>query len=426
MKKSIRLLFLLFAMGAASFVLQGCLKDTVESTLTYTIYTPVYKTMREARNDIMTSSPIQIQYPSKIYLKDNYIFVSEAYKGIHIIDNTNPASPQNIGYIDIPNNKDMAIKNNILYADMYSDLLAIDISNPKNAKLKKVTENVFTDYPNYNAETKIIASYKVRDTVIFSKKPVVPRNGEIWYYYDGLKVFSSGTAFNNGATAGAGPAYGTGGSMARFAATKERLFTVGSNNLAVFNITDAVNPSFIVRKNLGWGIETIFPFKDNLFVGSTTGVIIFSLDNPDNPLQVGTFGHVQKCDPVVANDKYAFVTLRAGSSCFTTSTTSELQILSIQSLTSPTLIKSYTVDNPYGLSIDGNTLFLCDGTSGLKVYDASDVANIKLIRQIKDIKPYDVIAMNGLAIVVGEKGIYQYDYKNLNNIKLLSTTELKK
>ncbi len=51
---------------------------------------------------------------------------------MHIIDNQNPADPQNIGFIEIPGNVDIAIKENILYADSYVDLVAIDISDINN------------------------------------------------------------------------------------------------------------------------------------------------------------------------------------------------------------------------------------------------------------------------------------------------------
>ena len=65
--------------------------------------------------------------PGKIYFKEGYIFINEELKGIHVIDNRNPENPQNIGFIEIPGNVDIAIKNNTLYADSYIDLGAIDI-----------------------------------------------------------------------------------------------------------------------------------------------------------------------------------------------------------------------------------------------------------------------------------------------------------
>ncbi len=398
-------------------LLQGCIKDTVEGELRYTIYTPIYKTLEEVRSEVKLTPPSAVAYPQKIYVKGKYLFITETMKGIHVIDNTDPSKPNNIGFINIPSNVDIAIKNNTLYADMYSDLVTIDISDPKTAKLKTVIPKIFVENSWYFNDNKVVAGWDKRDTVVFSKKDAVPKKDETWVVYDAYNASPLGTTGSVGS-------YGTGGSMARFTALLERLYTVGNKNLSVFDISDDFNPSFIARKDLGFGIETIFPFKNNLFIGTTTGVRIFSLANLDNPAELGTFAHARRCDPVVANDKHAFATLRAGSVCG--GNNSELTVLNIETLTNPVLIKSYPLENPYGLGLDGNTLFVCDGTAGLKVYNAADVSNLKLITTIKDIDPRDVILINGLAIVVGKSAIYQYDYKDINNLKLLSTTYLQK
>ena len=52
---------------------------------------------------------------------------------------------------------------------------------------------------------------------------------------------------------------------------------------------------------------------NRLFIGSQTGMFIYNLSNPDNPVQDGQFNHVRSCDPVIADEKYAYVTLRSGS-----------------------------------------------------------------------------------------------------------------
>ena len=78
------------------------------------------------------------------------------------------------------------------------------------------------------------------------------------------------------------------------------------------------------------------------------------------------------------------------------------------------------MSNPHGLSKDANTIFICDGTGGLKIYNAADVSNLQLIKQITGIETFDVIAFNGNALVVTKDGLYQYDYSDLNNIHLRS------
>ena len=80
--------------------------------------------------------------------------------------------------------------------------------------------------------------------------------------------------------------------------------------------------------------------------------------------------------------------------------------------------------NPHGLAKDNNLLFICDGKDGVKVYDAADVNDIKLLKQIDGIEAYDVIAFNKRALVVARDGFYQFNYADVTNIKLLSKLTL--
>jgi hypothetical protein len=84
------------------------------------------------------------------------------------------------------------------------------------------------------------------------------------------------------------------------------------------------------------------------------------------------------------------------------------------------LVKTYGLTNPHGLSKDGDLLFVCDGSDGLKVYNASNVLSLQLLDHVKNIETYDVIAWNNRALVVAKDGLYQFDYSDPNNIKLLS------
>jgi hypothetical protein len=171
--------------------------------------------------------------------------------------------------------------------------------------------------------------------------------------------------------------------------------------------------------NVGtWNVETIFPFKDKLLIGTQNGMLVYNINNPGSPTLVGQFSHVQSCDPVIADGDYAYVTLRTGTTCF--GNTNALQILKLNSFTDPQLLQTYSFTNPHGLSKDGKLLFICDGNDGLKIYDATDINNLKLIKQFSDIETYDVIAYNYIALVVAKDGLYQFDYSNENNIHAIS------
>ena len=154
--------------------------------------------------------------------------------------------------------------------------------------------------------------------------------------------------------AGGGSPFGVGGSMARFTIVNNYLYAVSNSALNVVSIANGADPVFSNKVQMSWGIETLYPFNNRLFIGTNTGMFIFDITNPTSPVQLGTFTHARKCDPVIADNTNAFVTLRTGTSC--QGTGEQLDVLDISNLSNPTLIKTYPMTNPHGLAKDGNTL----------------------------------------------------------------------
>ncbi|PRY15415.1 LVIVD repeat-containing protein [Pontibacter ummariensis] len=210
-------------------------------------------------------------------------------------------------------------------------------------------------------------------------------------------------------------AQGQGGSMARFAISGDHLYTVDHSSLNLFDISDPANPRQRQEVPLSFGIETIFPFQDKLFIGTQTGMHIYSIQTPAAPKHLSHYEHVVSCDPVVTDGRYAYITLRTGTAC--RQAINQLQIVDLQNILDPVRVQQYDMTNPKGLGIDRSTLFVCD--DGLKVYDASDVMAIQL-KQHFPINAYDVIPDNGRLLVIGSDGFYQYQYHE-EELELLST-----
>lgn len=108
-------------------------------------YKPSYTTY-EAITQVSSKEAQLLKNPGKIYVKGPTIFVNERNEGIHVVDNSNPAAPKLVSFIQIPGNVDIAVKENILYADNVTDLVAIDITDPLNIT---VTSRVKNAFPNY-------------------------------------------------------------------------------------------------------------------------------------------------------------------------------------------------------------------------------------------------------------------------------------
>jgi hypothetical protein len=391
-----------------AFIFNGCFKDTVVEK--YTFYRPVYKTRAEVRAAIKSGPAELIHQPGKIFVRGNYIFLNDVNRGIHIIDYSTPASPRNIAFINIPGNVDIAVNGNFLYADQYTDLVTLDISNPLNISAVSFEDKVFPQQYSVPDTNLVIADWKRIDTTIKHK-------GDINWDQNLIRFSPFSSA--QGGSAGSSGSAGQAGSMARFGLMNSRLYTVSTWELKVFNVNNAADPVFVKSLSAGAGnIETIYPFKNSLFVGSMNGMHIFSVANPDNPVKTGMFTHATACDPVIVDDNYAYVTLRTGTFC--AGPNNQMDVVNIANLGSPSLVKTYPFTNPFGLAKDRDHIFLCDGTAGLRILNAQNVNNITTVKTLGGMETYDVIAINNIAITVAKDGLYLVDYNNLADVKVIS------
>lgn len=399
---------IIFYLTVITLFIAGCTKDMV--TEKYTFFRPVYKTKAEVKANIESAMAVNISTPGKLFVKGNYAYLNEINKGIHIIDFSNPSSPKNVAFINIPGCEDMAVRGNYLYADCYTDLVTMDISDPLHIVVKQFIEGVFPHRAyvgGFVADTNRVITDWVRvDTVVTHRMEKRPQ----WIFAtDVLMSFAVSNYSSSGSSSVV--TNGTGGSMARFSLMGERLYTISWNDMKVFNTSDASTPVYVKTIPMSQGnIETIFPYKDKLFIGSQSGMFIYNASDPDNPVKQGQFSHARVCDPVIADDHYAYVTLRSGTSCG--GFTNQLDVVDINNLSTPVLVKSYTLTSPFGLSKDGNILLICDGKDGLKIFNAANASNVTQTGKVSGIETYDVIAWNGIALTVAKDGLYFINYSN--------------
>ena len=106
----------------------GCLRDQCDRTHEFIRYDPIYMTAEGMRVDVTVKGPQELKSPGNINYYNGYLLVNELQKGVHVFDNHDPANPINLAFIEIPGNRDIAVRNNILFADMFIDLVAIRMS----------------------------------------------------------------------------------------------------------------------------------------------------------------------------------------------------------------------------------------------------------------------------------------------------------
>ncbi len=355
----------------------------------------------------------------KIYLRDNLLMVAELTKGVRLLDITNPSTPKNLAFIKVEGNHDMALASTgrglrtALYLDSYAHLIVYDFSDPSNPSGIDTIYNVFQKaydigwgdpmprMPSIDPSTnRRYGGFDgcrgcIREPTMY--EPVPHDSRDYIIVNDGLRGTPTGGS-------------GRGGSMARFAIVNQYLYCVDYNQIHVFDVTDPFAPRFIGKDNIGWGIETIFPYQNYLFIGSETGMYIYSLSNPRRPEFISRYVHLRACDPVVVEDSIAYVTLRGGTQCGTV--VSALHIIDLKNIFQPQLISSYPLPQPMGLDVSNRIAYVCDDSVGVYILNTRDPKSIVEFSHIPGEHGYDTILSDMLLIVVSRSNIAFYNVSN--------------
>lgn len=404
-------------------ILGGC-KD--KTYLISSTYKPIYTPYDEFRASVNFQPFKVIERLGGLYIYDRYLFLIEPDKGIHFIENSNPSSPVQIGFLEVPGCTGLEIRDNFLYCNSYIDLLTIDISNISTPIVLNRVKNIFPQAlpirdHNFFVENIDKSMGVVTGFTLYESKEKIERS-TFWNNCPNcnstMMESNSIATFDN--SFGGVINSGVSGSITKFALVNEHLYIFDHGLLTPFSLSNPSAPAALEGTQVWREVETLFPHKNYLFMGTTTGMLIYDVQNAGTPLYISSIDHVQACDPVVVKDNYAYVTIHSNSFCG--GTVNQLDVINITDIYNPVLEKSFEMKNPHGLGIDGDNLFICDGKDGLKLFDAStpNEAGDKLIKRFRKIDAIDIIPYKGHALVIGENGLFQYDYSDIENIKLLS------
>ncbi len=129
MKKLALFIFLVFCILGASIHLHsiGPADDDIDYVTTN--YEPVILDRGILESSIKSSNAKPIEASGKIYIKGDYLFINEKYEGVHMINNSDPHAPVNIGFIEAPGCIDISIIDDYLFIDNAVDLVTVDIGS---------------------------------------------------------------------------------------------------------------------------------------------------------------------------------------------------------------------------------------------------------------------------------------------------------
>jgi len=229
-----------------------------------------------------------------------------------------------------------------------------------------------------------------------------------------ISIFTLSTLMNctkETMSADGGASTGAGGSTARFTIAGNYLYVVDNVSLKAFDISSNTSPVYKSKTEIGINIETIFPYQDKLFIGSSSSMYIYSLNDPSRPERLARAEYTirMSCDPVVARDTVAYATLRATGRCGGSS--SALVVYNIKNISAPQLVNTHWLTGPYGLGLKNNSLYVCEGNYGLRVFNVTNAYNPVQVSDVRvnNTSFYDVIPYGNVLIAQVNDGFILYD-----------------
>ena len=115
------------------------------------------------------------------------------------------------------------------------------------------------------------------------------------------------------------------------------------------------------------------------------------------------------------------MTIRGGNNCG--QNFNQLDVVDVSDKSHPRIVSSYEMNNPFGLGVKDDWLFVCDGDEGLKIFDTKNTPDLSLVDQFTNINTYDVIPLDDKLLMIGDNTLSQYSYKG-NEVNLISTFSL--
>ncbi len=218
---------------------------------------------------------------------------------------------------------------------------------------------------------------------------------------------------------------GVSGSTSRFALVGDYLYVLDGSNLETLSLENQESPSLVATLEIDQFVsETLFSDGEMLFIGTEGGVRFVSLDDPVNPDFIGFVDHIVAKDPVVTSGTIAYATIRSSGN--SRRMANSLLIIDFSDPAQATIINQLELNFPWGLGVQDDILYVCDGYDGLKVIDVSDPLNLSMLYTVPEEICFDVVVTDTTLFTTGMTGINQYQLsQEAEQISFISSISIK-
>ncbi len=149
--------------------LSSCIESPIVESQSFEGLKPIY--ISEEENVVEVQEARGFENLGKIVYAAPYLLINERFKGIHVVDNTDPSNPIKLSFIQIPGNTDFTLKDQYLYANHGSDLktflLGADASNLGLAYFNFEETQLIPDFFGESGENSIVSLFPPNYTGFF-------------------------------------------------------------------------------------------------------------------------------------------------------------------------------------------------------------------------------------------------------------------
>lgn len=416
--------FRLFVIALFSMFFFISCEEKIDSELRYEAYEPVYMTRTKLENSIKILQPQKIHSIGKVVSHNNYIFVNDPGKGIHIINNRKPKAPKTVTFLQIPGNYDITIQNNLLFADNATDLLVFSIKNINTPVLLSRSKNAFEEvFPEGNPHffhldphLGIIVDWKLQYVVEKLDSDGFPE----FFASNGNTIELTTTDFSKKHITRPFHPSGLSNSLSRIRVNNSQVYTLFGKNIGVYQFTNPLSPIKQNTITTNKTAETLFLHKNMLFAVGKKETQFFSLEKPESPAYLSSTEHWTSSSSAVLHNEQVFLTHRSNSN--NSAESDQLSVLDLQNVYEPKVQFIFAMTNPLGLALYQQHLYICDGNAGLKIHKSNTSRKMtsRAEMQYPEIHAVDIIPLDNTLLLIFDDRIKQYAVEKNNTLKEIS------
>jgi hypothetical protein len=196
------------------------------------------------------------------------------------------------------------------------------------------------------------------------------------------------------------------------------IFGMTWNYLLIINVSIPMNPSLITAYNLTGFYSAAMDIQKNMLctVGNY-GLHIINVTNPESPALIGSFAPD-------SSGEYVNIAVKNGIAYVAMANTGAgIHLINISNPVRPSLISTIATFEAFGVTVVGNTVYVADSTSGLKIIDVTYPAGPQLLGScISPVDAQNVAVAGNVAIVAdGSYGLQMIDITDSSNPVLVGS-----